>query len=521
MSSRPLSPSRRQVLAALGIGVGATTLGACGFGSKGSAGGGRIRLVMFSEPKAALSPLSDDGFTLTRCACAETLTTLDDEGNAAEGLATAWTRSDDTTWRFTVREGVTFHDGTALTAENAAAALSFVAAAPKPPRALNGVKLTAVAEGNDVVVTTEAADPIMPMRLSNPSLVILSPAAYPEASDGSVDSVGHGTGPFKLTALNGKASAILERYDDYWGGKAEAEGIDVTFVPDGASRANALTSGSAELVEAIPVAQIAGASQGATVDEIPISRTCTLYLNTTKTFTDTGLRAAACAAIDPAAIVEKVYEGHADAAAGLLGSAVSWAADQRTWGEEVFAGASGAAATGKVTGFPKAATVPAGTAITLASYSDRPELPEAVLLLAQQLEAVGFTVTQDVREYAQIESDAMAGAFDAFLMSRNTVLDTGDSVPYMASDFSSAGGNNLSLLKDSAVDAAIDKAAAVELGEERRKATIAAEQAILATGAVVPLLQERAHVGHSDKLTGIALDTRERALVTASTVLGK
>ena len=71
-------------------------------------------------------------------------------------------------------------------------------------------------------------------------------------------------------------------------------------------------------------------------------------------------------------------------------------------------------------GATRASSVPADTTITLGTYTDRPELAEIIVLIAQQLEAVGFTVIQDVREYAQIEADALAGDLDAFLLSRAT-----------------------------------------------------------------------------------------------------
>ena len=138
-----------------------------------------------------------------------------------------------------------------------------------------------------------------------------------------------------------------------------------------------------------------------------------------------------------------MYEGHADVAAGLLGPALAWSVEKRAWGAEAWAGSDGVAATGKVPGATRASSVPAGTTITLGTYTDRPELAEIVVLIAQQLEAVGFTVIQDVREYAQIEADALAGDFDAFLLSRATVLDSGDPVAYMVSDFSSSGSFSL------------------------------------------------------------------------------
>ena len=513
--------SRRHVLALLGAGAAAGAVAACsgGSGSRGSAANGRIRLAMLQPPRSDLNPLSDDAFKLSRWSTAETLVYLDADGNAIEGLATTWKRENDTTWRFTIREGVTFHDGTPLTAERVAAAYT------TPPRILDGVKLKATAESGDVVVTTGSSDPLVPQRLSSPQLVILSEAAYPtnESADGPVDPVGHGTGPFALTAVDGTATATLERYDGYWGEKAAAAGIDVTFVPDGTARGAALRTGEADLVEAVPVSQVATVDE-ALLHEVPMPRTATLYLNTRDgAFKDPALRAAARDAIDVAGLVETMYEGHADAAAGLLGPALSWAAEKRSWGGSAFAGADGVAATGRTNGatatFTKAGTVPSGTSITLGTYTDRPELAEMVVLIAQQLEAVGFTVKQDVREYAQIEADALAGAFDCFLLSRATVLDSGDPVAYMVSDFSSTGSFALSFLADDAVDAALTKAAGIEPGEARQDAVIAAEELILASGAAVPLLHERVLQGEAAGLTGAERDPRERALITSATAV--
>lgn len=513
--------SRRQVLALLGAGAAAGAVAACSGGSSAS-GDGRIRLAMLQPPRSGLNPLSDDAFKLSRWSTAETLVNLDDDGNALEALATSWTRQDDTTWRFTIRQGVTFHDGTALTAERAAACLSFAAGYTTPPRILDGVDLTASAEGDEVVVTTAAPDPLVPQRLSSPQLAILAEAAYPAdgSADGPVNPVGHGTGPFTLTKVNGTASATLERYDAYWGQAAAAPGIDVTFVPDGTARGAALRTGEADLVEAVPVSQAATLDE-ALLHEVPMPRTATLYLNTRAgVFADPAARAAARNALDPAALIKTVYEGYADPAAGLLGPALSWTVDKRSWGGATLAGSDGAGAAGKVTGAVAGGTAPAGSTIMLGSYTDRPELGEMVVLIAQQLEAAGFTVSTDVREYAQIEPEALAGAFDAFLLSRATVLDSGDPVAYMVSDFSSTGSFSLCFLADPAVDEALDAAAALEAGPQRQDAIMSAEALILATGAAVPLLHERVLQGEAADLTGAQRDPRERALITPATAVG-
>ncbi|MDO4243225.1 MAG: ABC transporter substrate-binding protein [Actinomyces sp.] len=523
----PLTPaaalSRRHVLALLGVGAAAGAVAACSDSTSAgsSATDGRIRLAMLQPPRSGLSPLSDDAFKLSRWSTAETLVNLDAEGNAVEALATSWKQDNETTWRFTLRQGVTFHDGTELKAERVAACLNFAAGYSTPPRILDGVELTATAEGADVLVTTGAADPLVPQRLSSPQLAILAEGAYPSdgSADGPVDPVGHGTGPFVLKTANGTASATLERYEDYWGDKAAATGIDVTYVPDGTARGAALRTGEADLIEAVPV------SQAATIDaellhEVPMPRTATLYLNTSSgPFADPAVRAAARNALDPTALVETMYEGYADVAAGLLGPALPWAAGERAWGEQILAGSDGAAASGKVAGAVASGSVPPGTTITLGTYTDRPELAEMAVVIVQQLEAAGLTVQTDVREYSLIEADALAGAFDAFLLSRATVLDSGDPVAYMVSDFSSSGSFSLCFLADPAVDAALATAGGLEPGPERQAAIMSAEALILATGAAVPLLHERVLQGEVAGLSGAERDPRERALITAATAV--
>ncbi|WP_228976980.1 ABC transporter substrate-binding protein [Streptomyces sp. DH12] len=458
-------------------------------------GDGRVRVAMMNPPRSGLSPLSDDAFKLSRWSTAETLVVLDEEGDARPALATSWKRHG-TGWTFTLRDGVTFHDGTPLTARDVERSLTRAAGASPKPRILDGVRLDVRASGRTVTLTTPAADPLLPQRLSSPQLSILSARAY---RGKTVDPVGTGTGAFRLTRVDGTTSASLDRYDGYWGGRAKAAGIDVTFVPDGTARAAALRTGEADIVEAVPVSQAALLDQDL-VTEVPMPRTNTLYLNTRKgPFRDPALRAAARRAVDARPLVEGVYEGRADLAQGLLGPAVTWADDLRP------------ART------PAPAADPGGAVITIGTFTDRAELPEVAQALQQQLRAAGFTVRLDVREYAAIEGDALAGAFDAFLLSRATVLDSGDPAAYLFSDFSSEGSFNLSQLADPTVDAALRKAADAPAGDTRRRAVMAAEAAVLATDAAVPLLHERVVQGDAAGVVGAAHDPRERLLVTPDT----
>ncbi|KPI01359.1 ABC-type transporter, periplasmic subunit [Actinobacteria bacterium OK074] len=464
--------------------------------SDSSAGGGkRIRLAMMQPPRSGLSPLSDDAFKLSRWSNAETLVKLDADGDAEPALATKW-QQHGRSWTFEIREGVTFHDGTALTPAAVVRSLTEAAGASPKPRILDGVDLTAKTAGDTVVVTTQDEDPLVPQRLSSPQLSVLAAKAY---AGKTVNPVGAGTGPFELTKVNGTSSATLDRYDAYWGGRAKSPGIDVKFVPDGTARAAALRSGEADIVEAVPVSQAALLDEDL-ITEVPMPRTNTLYLNTAKgPFEDASLRAAAREAVDAKSIVRGVYEGRADVARGLLGPALPWAAQLRTPVRHVKAGD------------------PSGETITIGTFTDRAELPEVAATLQQQLQRAGFKVKLDVREYANIESDALSGEFDAFVLSRATVLDSGDPAAYLYSDFASDGSFNISQLKSAAVDAELKAAAGTETGAARRKAVIAAEAAILATDAAVPMLHERVIQGDASGVVAAAHDPRERELVTAAT----
>ncbi|KUM78219.1 ABC transporter substrate-binding protein [Streptomyces curacoi] len=478
--------------------VGCFASGGGSDAASGAEDGSRLRVALAFPPAENLSPYGADSTTLTRLGVIEGLTTLDANGAAAPALAASWRRENDRTWLFTLREA-TFQDGSAVTPAAVANALTHATKAKPAPAALSGVTLTAKAEGaTGVRITTGRSDPVLPLRLSSPALAVLSAKAY--GSNGKVDPVGTATGPFELTKVMGATAATLDRYDDYWGGRAQAPGIDVKFVADGTARANALRTDQVDLAEAIPVAQAATLDKAGR-EATATTRTTSLLLNTEKSvFKDAALRAAARQAVDTSALAKGVYEGYADAGAGIYGPAVTWAAGKRT----------------EPVGRAKAAE-PDGTRITLATYDNRPELPEAAQVLKQQLEKAGFDVALEVREYSRLESDALDGRFDAFVLARNTLVDTGDPVSVLASDYTCDGGYNIAQLCDKDVDRAVARAEDTADTAERQDAAMAAEARILGTDAVVPLVHQRIITGVGTTVRGALLDPYERTLVGTGT----
>ncbi|MFC4334484.1 ABC transporter substrate-binding protein [Salininema proteolyticum] len=488
-----MSPSltRRTLLTSGGV----AAAGVLGLTACGGAEDGELVVAMAQTPLAGLSPLSDDAFHLSRWAVVESLVGLDDQGAPVPALAESWEQRDDTTWSFTLRDGVVFHNGEKLTAEAAATALTAAFEATARPRAISGLELAATAaDDRTVAITLDAPDPTLPQRLSSPQLSILAPTAY---EGDSIDPVGNGTGPFAITDAS-RDSATMKRFEDYHGEAAALPGFRADYVPDAATRVAALKSGEADVIEAVPYGQT-GSLPESQRSSAPTARTVGLYLNTAGgPLADEGLRSAVASAIDAEPIVEDIYEGQADRPAGLFGPALAWADDHLP------------------VELPRAAE-PSGTALAIATYSNRAELPEVLTVLADQLTRAGFDVATEVRDYDDIESDMLAGEFDGFLLSRSVVLDSGDPQTFFASDFTSGGDFNISRLSDSAIDSAVAGIAPLEDLGERHAAILDVEAEILSRAAIVPVAHERLVAGVGDRVSHVAADPRERDLVTGAT----
>ena len=469
-------------------------------GSSGSGDGSRLRVALNFTPTAELSPYSDDATSLTRLGVGETLVTFDAEGAPLPGLAESVEMVDARTARFTLREGVTFHDGTPVTGEAVAASLNHAVTAQPAPASVSGRDLTVSAEGRVVTVTAAEDDPILAQRFASPELVILAPKAYEEDAN-QPDPTGAGTGPFELTALKGTSTATAEAYPEYWKGKPALTGLDVSFIGKADSRVNALRAGEVDVIQNVPIAQVPNLSDEK-VDSRDIPRTTGMTLNVKKgPFQDPGLRAAAAEAIDQQAIAESVFEGQADPAEGYFRS--------QSWTQ----GAPAVTLPTKKS--------PDGASITIATYNDRPELPEAVTLVADQLRAAGFTVAAPVvKPYAQLEKDIEAGTYDAVIGSRMYASSAGDPVAILQTDFGCEGATNLGSFCDPAVDATLAQGAASTDLAARRAAAAQAQSAILSTAPYIPLVHEKVRIGRTEQVSGLAEDPLEWAMVTEKTTLG-
>jgi peptide/nickel transport system substrate-binding protein len=162
-------------------------------------------------------------------------------------LATSWEQIDDLTWRFTIRDGVQFHDGTPLTAEDVVHSVNETWAESNAwtTRAFMSSQITAEVAGDLLVdVKTEEKDPIIPNRMYFQG--VWSERQFTE--DRATWNVAPiGTGPYTIVD-DDPLTLNLETNPDWWGEQALAfDTVQIVYRPEDAVRLGAVQTGEAHL----------------------------------------------------------------------------------------------------------------------------------------------------------------------------------------------------------------------------------------------------------------------------------
>src|SRR6056297_3250408 len=140
------------------------------------------------------------------------------------GLAESWENVDETTWRFKLREGVTFHNGNAFTADDVVFTVEKARESIRPDLVANIASITAV-DDLTVEITTPAPYAVLPNDLAE--LLILDKDYTTETGDEQMDLQPMGTGPYMLEEWIKEERLVLTAFDDYWAGEPTID--QVTF----------------------------------------------------------------------------------------------------------------------------------------------------------------------------------------------------------------------------------------------------------------------------------------------------
>ncbi|WP_270935617.1 ABC transporter substrate-binding protein [Falsiroseomonas oryzae] len=186
----------------------------------------------------------------------EPLVLLDADQRPVAALAADWRATDPTSWTFRLRDGVRFHDGSALTAEDIAFTLRRAADVPGSPSSfavyLRAITAVETPDAQTVVLRTAEPFPLMPVYLSQVPVVSRRAGEGATTADYNSGRAAIGTGPYRLVSWTAGDSVALARNEAYRDGPAPWARVTLRSIPQAAARVAALLAGDADVIDAVP-----------------------------------------------------------------------------------------------------------------------------------------------------------------------------------------------------------------------------------------------------------------------------
>lgn len=233
------------------------------------------------------------------------------DGEMIPAVAEKYTLSEDgTTYTFTLREGVKFHNGQTVTAEDVVYSINRCAAVPEGQEkplvaAFSAVKSVEALDEKTVAVTIAQRD----LEFISYMTAAIIPADYENQDTAPV-----GTGPFKFVSRTPQQDFVMERFEDYWGAPAWLDKVTYKICENADALVMNLNGGSIDLCAHLTSAQASQLNQSFQVLEGTMNLVQAIYLNNqAKPFDNQLVRQALCYAIDRQGIMDMVADGHGTA----------------------------------------------------------------------------------------------------------------------------------------------------------------------------------------------------------------
>jgi len=197
----------------------------------------------------------------------DSLTRWDTALQLQPGLATSWKALNETTWEFTLRPGVKFHDGSPLTAEDVRATIERNLVPGKTVVTAGFATIESVTAVNPTTVriVTKKPDPLIAVRMAQMGSQIL-PARF-TTDDGGKELARRpvGSGAYKFVEWVKDERLVMEANRDWWGWEGRAPAVDRVVwkaIPEDFPRLVALDKGEADIVTNVPPEADRGPSRG-------------------------------------------------------------------------------------------------------------------------------------------------------------------------------------------------------------------------------------------------------------------
>ncbi len=261
------------------------------------------------------------------------LVSRDVNAQVQPGLAESWRRVSDTEWEFTLRDGVLWHDGARLVAEDVAATYARVPNVPNSPSSVAGylrmVSRVEVVDARTLRIHTPNFYPNLPTDLAALGIVPRRIAQTATTEDFNTGRAMIGTGPYRFVSYRPKEQMELARNDQYWGGREPWQRVVLREITNPAARTAGLLSGDLDVIDQVSSADLMRLGQDTRVRVVQVPGLRLLYMQPTLSRTgeepfitdndgkpiprnplqDLRVRQALSMAIDRAALEQRVMDG--------------------------------------------------------------------------------------------------------------------------------------------------------------------------------------------------------------------
>lgn len=423
--------------------------------------------------------------------------------NLQPWLATSWEQTDPVTLVIHLREGVRFHDGHPLEAEDVAWTIRSM---------IDGTLITAKGGAFASVDRVEIRDRLtLVLHLKHPDAGVLfnmSDGLFGVVPRGSGRDFGlHpvGSGPFRFVSAVQDKEVIVARNPDYWAGAPKIDGVRFTVVPDAITSALELRKGSADLASNVLTFDMVHTLERAENLKIESSTSSIVnYVNfnvNDPVLRDRRVRQAIACAMDRQAIVDAIWRGQAKLADTLLPTG-HWAAATEAEMAQYPHDAARAERLLDEAGFHRG---PNGVRLRLTLKTSTDEQTRLMAaILQQQLRAAGIQLEIRSAEFGTFYSDVTRGAFQMYAL--RWIGSNEDPYIFRYTYGSSAfppKGANRGRYSNPKVDALL-KAAAGETDPSKRRSDYVEVQKILAEDLPgIPLWYPNNEVIHSRRIEGV------------------
>ena len=320
-------------------------------------------------------------------------------GDLTPAIAESYEVSEDRmTYTFHLREGVQFHNGKTVTAEDVVYSIQRCAAATET----GIVQVEAFSVIQDIKTPDDKTVAITISEPSNEFISYMTTAILPADYD-KQDTAPVGTGPFKFVSRTAQDSVVLEKFDGYWGTPAQLDKVTLKIIENADSLMMSLQSGAIDLCAHLTSTQVAQLGENFDVAEGTMNLVQALYLNNAeKPFDDVRVRQALCYAVDKQAIIDIAFDGYGSPIGSSMYPAFGKYFDDSLtnyYTKDVEKAKALLAEAGYPGGFDMTIPVPS-------NYKPHMDTAE---VLVQQLAQIGVNATIEPIEWESWVSDVYAG----------------------------------------------------------------------------------------------------------------